>query len=45
MFLHEIGKKLIQITLYLFKHVNRANFHYFGKWSSIHRKNIHSLSQ
>ncbi len=30
-FLHEIGKKLIQITLYLFNHVNMIYFFEIGK--------------
>lgn len=35
MFLHEIGKKLIQITVYLFNRVNKRYFLYFSKWDDI----------
>ncbi|ACO25842.1 hypothetical protein BCA_A0023 (plasmid) [Bacillus cereus 03BB102] len=43
MFLHEIGKKLIPITLYLFNSVNRSYFLYFGKSIGIYRPIIHIL--
>ncbi|PEX08434.1 hypothetical protein COD78_30060 [Bacillus cereus] len=45
MFLHEIGKKLIQITLYLSNYENRLYFLYFVKYSSIYRSITHILSR